>query len=158
MSAHFIESVQEFYAKNKDVVVTHHGTKIDDPGSKLHDSLFAMCTNANFLIENPHLSRTCCGPMPMPKHMSEEQKKLYDKRNNFCWMVNTGIKPFDDTSVLSHDAHEHHSLVTSIAGGACKDVSFNNKHSTECCTSPGLLLGWTTDDEEVARTCGVARQ
>ena len=162
MSVHFIEGVKAFYADNPDVAVTHHGKKITNPADTLEKSLFSLCNNPNYIIENSHLSRVCCDAEMFRHHkrskMTEHERDLFDQRLKMCWMVNSGTKPYDDTSILTHKANEDHALVTTIAGGACKDIDFNNKHSTECCTSPGLVLGFSNDDERVAHACGVARQ
>lgn len=162
MSYHFMENIKTFYENNPDVSVHLHGKKVAQPEAELERALGSICKNANFLIENPHLTRVCCDPGDIQtyaeKANTDEARKILHKTIDFCWNVNSGVKPFDDTSVLTHKAHEDHAIVKAIVGEACKDVDFNTKNATTCCTSPGLALGFPTDNERVAHACGLARQ
>lgn len=162
MSHHFIEGLRTFYAENPTLSVDHRGVTITNPPEAFEKSLNSLCNNPNFVVEHPHLSRSCCAADMFSNikrsRMTEDDQELLKQRLDACWMINSGTKPYDDTSILTHKAFSDHVVVTTIANNACMDVSFNNKHTAECCTSPGLVLGSMGDSEQVARACGLARR
>lgn len=152
MNLHFIEDIKEFYASKP-------SKRIHDPSEALKQSLHAVCKDHEHLLENPHMTRVCCPlPMYLPKHASKSQREKFEAHRDFCYGVHAGMQGNSGSSKRAHDTVMHQNIIEAIVGEACKDLNFNKDHSKECCTSPGIMLGWSTDNDSVAKACGLARE
>ena len=156
MSLRFIKDIKEFYAHNP-----YTAGNLHDAAHSFETSLKAVCSDEAHLVENPHMIRHCCPPLRhLPKHANDDLRIRYEIHRDFCYGVHGQFNNIlhAESPKVSHETRMHQRVVEMVTAEACKNLDFNRGHAHECCTSPGLLLGWTTDHEGVAKACGLARQ
>lgn len=140
----FAENLKAFYAKEPERRIKVNGKAISDPGGAFESSLSRVCDSADLLGRHPHLIHACC-QMSAPG------------RAELCLRLNAGMGLPRETMASLYDVRLHHKTIVATAEAACKDPSFNRANADQCCASPGILLGWTGDSDDVARACGLPR-
>lgn len=161
MTQRFAQDLKKFYEHNEKAF---HPAVIS--AAKHYDESFkAVCADVDHLSENTHMLRVCCPPMrPLPDDASPELRTAFQEHVNHCYRANVGwgydrsATTFADRQRAAYESKRHQKLVEIVSSVACMDVDFNRSHIDVCCSTPGLVLGWTNDNEPVARVCGTARQ
>lgn len=155
----FTKDLGDFYDMNPhSTLKDRDNDDVTNPSKLFLDSMEAVCNNAGYVTRNPHLLRVCCSESTSysEAYLLNDEQHRKNKRIELCTQMHSGLIA-NDANETYEDGKAAHTIASVIATKACSDSDFNSGHTEVCCTAPGLFLGWSKDNENVAIKCGVAR-